>query len=91
MNQKTICFTGHIPQKLFGYNPYASGNLELLLTLRKVIEEKIENGTTTFITGMALGINMWAARIVLTLKKIEPVHPIDCIRTLFKSQLKLDK
>ena len=66
----TCCFTGHRPDKLFGYNPSSEGNLKMLRKLRGIIEEIInKNNVDTFITGMALGIDQWAARIVLALKK----------------------
>ena len=37
--------------------------------LREQIEKAIEDGFTTFITGMERGIDLWAAEIVLELKK----------------------
>lgn len=71
--KRTCCFTGHRPNKLFGYDPYANGNKQLLNHLRKEIESLIVNrGYDTFITGMALGTDMWAARIVLSLKNKYP-------------------
>lgn len=69
---KTACFTGHRPNKLGGYKP--SENKELLWRLREVIIDHIENkGVSVFITGMALGIDTWAARIVIKLK--ETLYP----------------
>lgn len=68
---KTACFTGHRPGKLGGYK--ASENKELLWKLHDVIIDHIENkGVSVFVTGMALGIDMWAARIVLKLKEKYP-------------------
>lgn len=69
----TCCFTGHRPNKLYGYDPYAEGNTKLLFQLRDIIVEHIEvHNVDTFITGMALGIDTWAARIVLKLKEKYP-------------------
>jgi uncharacterized phage-like protein YoqJ len=71
--QKSCCFTGHRPNKLYGYDPKSEGNQKLLWKLRDVIIEHIEvHNIDTFITGMALGIDMWAARIVLKLKETYP-------------------
>lgn len=69
--RKATCFTGHRPNKLNGYNP--KDNREMLYKLRDIIIDHIENkNVDTFITGMALGIDMWAARIVLKLKEKYP-------------------
>jgi uncharacterized phage-like protein YoqJ len=69
----TCCFTGHRPNKLHGYDPASEGNSKMLWKLRDLIIDHIENKQVdTFITGMALGIDMWAARIVLKLKEKHP-------------------
>lgn len=71
--ESTCCFTGHRPNKLDGYNPKSEGNLKMLWELRKIIIDHIEGDKVdTFITGMALGIDMWAARIILKLKQTYP-------------------
>lgn len=63
------CFTGHRPSKLKGYDP--KDNKELLWEIYKVVEDHIINkGVTTFISGMALGIDMWSARMVLRAKRM---------------------
>lgn len=68
---KIACFTGHRPNKLGGYS--AAENRKLLWKLHEVIIDHIENkGVSIFITGMALGIDTWAARIVLKLKEEYP-------------------
>ncbi len=53
------CFTGHRPEKL---NISEEKAKELL---RQAIKNAISNGFTTFISGMAKGIDIWAAEIVL--------------------------
>ena len=58
-----VCFTGHRPEKLH----YPEKQVKALL--REQIEKAIEDGFTTFITGMARGIDLWAAEIVLELKR----------------------
>ena len=68
---KVCCFTGHRPSKLKGYDP--KDNRDLLWEVYKKIEIHIEDkGVTTFISGMALGIDMWAAKMVLRAKQDYP-------------------
>lgn len=60
--ENSACFTGHRPNKLYGYDPSSEGNKKLLWNLRDIIIDHIENESVyTFITGMALGIDQWAA------------------------------
>jgi len=73
--EETLCFTGHRPNAtgMFGYDTKDPRNKKLLAELRAKIVEAIEKyGITCFITGMALGVDTWAARIVLSLKKQYP-------------------
>jgi len=66
----TCCFTGHRPQKLsWGYDEDHADCLKLKVILKEQIEGMIKKGVSTFITGMALGTDIWAAEIVLELKK----------------------
>lgn len=69
---KTLCFTGHRPQKLFGYNVNEEGNQLIVSALSQLIESAIKKDVKTFITGMALGIDQWAADIVLSYKEVYP-------------------
>ncbi len=65
-NEKRLhccCFTGHRPEKL------SLSEAEVKPLLEKAIDTAIENGFTTFITGMASGVDIWAAEIVLEKKK----------------------
>lgn len=71
--QNTCCFTGHRPEKLYGYDPFSEGNYKMLTELREIIIDHIETKeVNTFITGMALGIDTWAARLVIKLKETYP-------------------
>ena len=63
MRLHRVCFTGHRPEKLH----YDEKIVKTLL--RELIEKAIADGYKTFITGMARGIDLWAAEIVLELKK----------------------
>ena len=67
-----VCmFTGHRPKGLpFGYNERDSRCKKLKKELKKLILNKIKNeNVTTFLSGMALGTDMFAAEIVLELKR----------------------
>jgi uncharacterized phage-like protein YoqJ len=65
---KVAHFTGHRPEKLSGYKISENGRMIGMLT--DSILNHVENkGVTAFITGMALGVDMWSALIVLDLKK----------------------
>lgn len=71
MGSKTACFTGHRPNKLKGYN--AEDNKELLWRIHSVCVDLIENkDVDTFINGLALGVDMWSAKIIIKLKEEYP-------------------
>ena len=71
---KTCAFTGHRPQNLpFGFNEEDERCIDLKKTLREQIINLIETEDVThFITGMALGVDLYAAEIVLDLKARYP-------------------
>lgn len=77
MNQ-TCCFTGHRPQNLpWGFDESDSRCIALKVRLKKAIRQIIlEYGVTHFITGMALGIDQWAAELVLELQQTYPERGI---------------
>lgn len=57
------CFTGHRPEKL------NTSEKEVKAALRKQIDQAVHDGFKVFITGMARGVDLWAAEIVLDLRK----------------------
>ena len=61
--QHRCCFTGHRPNKL----DYSENEIKPLL--KTAIDNAISDGYVTFITGMAEGVDIWAAEIVLEKKK----------------------
>lgn len=61
------CFTGHRPEKL------RLPETEIKRLLKKAIMQAVMDGYTTFISGMARGIDMWAAQMVLELKKTNDI------------------
>lgn len=56
------CFTGHRPEKL--QEPEGA----VTVALEKEIRQAIADGFNVFITGMARGVDIWAAEIVLRLQ-----------------------
>lgn len=69
--QKVCCFTGHRPQSLpFRYNEKDIRCVNLKQRLNEEILRMInQNGVSHFISGMALGVDTYAAEIILALKK----------------------
>ena len=80
MKEKTCAFTGHRPQKLpFGFNEADERCIALKKLLRTKIIDLIEaEQVTHFISGMALGVDMYAAEIVLGLKASYPGITLTC-------------
>lgn len=75
---KTCCFTGHRPQKL-GYGENSIQCDELKSKLEELIIELIEKEDVThFISGVALGVDTYAANIVLNLKTQYPDITLEC-------------
>ncbi len=72
--QYRCCFTGHRPQKL------RRSEKEIKADLEKAIKQAIADGFTTFITGMAYGVDIWAGQIVVRLRQSNPtIHLIAAI------------
>ena len=59
------CFTGHRPDKI--YIP----EKEVVSALEREIRIAIQDGFNVFITGMAMGVDIWAAEIIIKLRKKE--------------------
>ena len=75
---KICAFTGHRPKGL-GYPESAGRCAALKEKLRSLIIRMIEEeGVTHFISGMAQGVDMYAAEIVLELKKQYPQITLEC-------------
>ncbi len=58
-----VCFTGHRPEKLSRNESAVTADLEC------EIRAAIADGLNVFITGMARGVDIWAAEIVLRLRQ----------------------
>lgn len=78
--KKCCCFTGHRPKSLpFGDDESAAECVKLKELLRKNIEQQIvKNGVMHFISGMAMGVDIYGAEIVLKLKEKYPQITLEC-------------
>lgn len=63
LRQHRCCFTGHRPEKLTRTEKEIKDELEEEILLA------IQDGFTTFISGMARGVDLWAAEIVLNMRR----------------------
>lgn len=67
-----VSFTGYRPQKLpfFGEDDPMCADLKSRIS--REIEKLYENGAVEFYSGMALGVDMWCAEAVLSLREKHP-------------------
>jgi len=73
MTETTCAFTGHRPKSFpWGYDESAPGCVLLKEVLAVQISALAEQGVTDFLSGMAQGVDLWCAQIVLDLKKKNP-------------------
>lgn len=70
--KRRLCFTGHRPEKL--HNDEAA----VCTVLSNAIDAAIADGFVTFITGMARGVDIWAAEIVLARKAVNSEIRLIC-------------
>lgn len=70
--RKRCCFTGHRPDKI--------GKSEDIVKeqIKNEVKKSVEEGYFTFITGMAMGVDMWAAEIVIEEKRNNPEIKLVC-------------
>jgi uncharacterized phage-like protein YoqJ len=66
MRSHRCCFTGHRPDKLI------RSKEQIAKDLTAAIDNAISDGYCTFISGMAMGVDIWAAQIVLEKKTVLP-------------------
>ena len=71
MRRYRCCFTGHRPEKL----GVTEEKTKMLLS--SAVDDAIEGGISTFITGMARGFDLWPAEMVLQKKeRYKQIHLI---------------
>ena len=66
------CFTGHRPEKL-GF-----GEATAKAKLCHAIDEAIQDGYVTFTSGMARGVDIWDAELVLERRATNPALHLIC-------------
>lgn len=83
-NYKRCAFTGYRPQKMpWGFDEKDPRCIQFKAMLRATIETLIEQGYTHFLSGGAMGMDMYAAEIVVALRRqypqitMEMVSPFD--------------
>ena len=77
---KICAFTGHRPKSFpWKYDETASGCILLKEVLTKQIMTLADNGVTDWFSGMALGVDLWCAQIVLDLQKENPALKLHCV------------
>lgn len=62
---RTVSFTGHRPQDLGGFVPGHPTQVWVRRQLGAAVRALMRQGATDFISGMALGVDQWAAEAVL--------------------------
>lgn len=80
MNPQISCaFTGHRPERLpWGYDEDDSRCLAFKIDLEKQITQLCQEGIRHFITGMALGADLYCAEIVLALQETGEDITLEC-------------
>ena len=80
MTEFTCAFTGHRPKSFpWKYNETAPDCVLLKEALEEQIKTLAEGGVTDFLSGMALGVDLWSAQIVLGLQEKYPAIRLHCI------------
>lgn len=80
MIETTCAFTGHRPKSFpWKYDETARDCVLLKETLATQIKVLADKGVTDFLSGMALGVDLWSAQLVLALRKENPALKLHCI------------
>ena len=66
-------FTGHRPEKVVGFEG------RIIVELRKEILKAIDEGYRVFLTGMSRGVDLWAADIVIELRRYNKDLKLMCV------------
>ena len=67
--ERTVCFSGHRPEKLPDYGADFSQVVRVVKSiLYKEILDSVKHGYNIFITGLSRGVDLWAGEIVLELQ-----------------------
>ena len=78
--EHTCAFTGHRPSKLpWKYDEKAPGCIALKKQLENIVSDMAEHGMVHFLSGMAIGTDLWAADAVLATRRIHPNVKLHCV------------
>ncbi len=79
LREKTLCFSGHRPEKLPFKGEIDSPEIKALMSILFLeIEAAVKEGYENFITGVAKGIDIWAAKYIIMLKRDYPDLKLIC-------------
>lgn len=77
---RTVAFTGHRPARLPDHGEASSIWVKRLkYDLCCTIHQAIRDGYLWFLSGMALGFDLWAAQAVLSFREIYPQIALECV------------
>ncbi len=86
---KTVCFSGHRPEKLPGGTKGNTLQRMLRGFLHTRILTAIDQGYTTFLNGTARGVDLWAGEIIMALKLQDPRLHLISVKPMEKPPLGL--
>lgn len=69
MRETTCCFTGHRPGRLELYSAAAEPIIKE--RLKTALDAAVEMGCTRFVSGLAMGFDLWAADAVLKMREAD--------------------
>lgn len=80
MDRIACAFTGHRPKRFpWKYDEAACDCVLLKEVMAAQIVALADKDITDFLSGMALGVDLWGAQIVLSLKKKHPALNLHCV------------
>lgn len=80
MVERCCAFSGHRPKNFpWGYDETDDRCVALKRMLSEQIATLIDTGYTDFLSGMAEGVDTWAAQAVLALNKENPALKLHCV------------
>ncbi len=81
MIYKSVCFSGHRPEKLPGKGIADDPQTKYIKDLlNSKITNCISQGYTSFISGVARGIDLWAAQLVIKHRTANPQIKLICVK-----------
>jgi uncharacterized phage-like protein YoqJ len=82
-NKNICCFFGQKPIKFhFGFDEEHPDCIRLKELLAAEIEKMSIKGVDTYLTGMSMGVDIWAAEIILKLRQTQPNSGIHLIAVI---------